>query len=121
MQEVQEMQVPFLGQEDSLEKEMATHFNILAWRILWPKETGRLQSIGLRRFVHDFSNWGKEKKKESQKWEQQANSLKFQAEFDVKFLSLKADWRIILSSSEGPAFLLRPSIDWIRPTHIIDC
>ena len=62
----------------------------------------------------------KKKKRESQKRVQWANSLKFQAEFDVKFLSLKAGWMIILSSSEGPAFLLRPSVDWIRPTHIID-
>ena len=42
----QETQVPFLGQEDSLEKEMATHSNILAWRILWTEETGRLHSMG---------------------------------------------------------------------------
>ena len=36
----------FLGQEDPLEKEMATHFSILAWRIPWTEETGRLQSTG---------------------------------------------------------------------------
>ena len=38
--------VPSLGQEDSLEKEMATHFSILAWKITWMEEAGGLQSIG---------------------------------------------------------------------------
>ena len=38
--------VQSLGQEDPLEKEMATYFSILAWRILWTEEPGRLQSMG---------------------------------------------------------------------------
>ena len=38
--------VRFLGQEDLLEKEMATHANILAWRIPWTEEPGGLQSLG---------------------------------------------------------------------------
>ena len=38
--------VQFLGQEDPLEKEMATHFSILPWRIPWTEEAGRLQSMG---------------------------------------------------------------------------
>ena len=38
-----------LGREDSLEKEMATHSSILAWRIPWMEEPGGLQSIGLQR------------------------------------------------------------------------
>ena len=42
----QEMWVRFLGQEDPLEKEMATHSNILAWEILWTEEPGRRQSMG---------------------------------------------------------------------------
>ena len=37
-----------LGQEDPLEKEMATHSSILAWRILWTEKPGRLQSSGLQ-------------------------------------------------------------------------
>ena len=45
---VQEMQVQSLGWEDPLEKEMAAHFNILAWRIPWTKEPGELWSMGLR-------------------------------------------------------------------------
>ena len=43
---VQETQVRFLGWEDPLEKEMTTHSNILAWRIPWTEEPGRLQSMG---------------------------------------------------------------------------
>ena len=42
MQEVQEMQVQFLGQEDPLEKELAPHSSILAWRIPWTEEPGGL-------------------------------------------------------------------------------
>jgi len=43
---MQETQVRSLGQKDPLEKEMATHSNILAWRIPWTEELGRLQSMG---------------------------------------------------------------------------
>ena len=42
----QETQICFLGQEDPLEEEMATHCSILAWRIPWIEETGGLQSMG---------------------------------------------------------------------------
>ena len=41
----QETQVQFLGQEDLLEKGMATHSSIFAWKIPWTKEPGRLQSV----------------------------------------------------------------------------
>ena len=40
------IQVQFLGQEDPLEKGMATHSSILAWRIPWTEEPGGLQSMG---------------------------------------------------------------------------
>ena len=43
---MQETRVQSLGQEDPLEKEMATHSSILAWRIPWAEEPGRLQSTG---------------------------------------------------------------------------
>ena len=43
---MQETQVQFLGQEDPLEKEMATHSGILAWGIPWTEEPGRLKSMG---------------------------------------------------------------------------
>ena len=42
-----------LGWEDLLEKEMAPHSSILAWRIPWTEEPGRLQSMGLQRVGHD--------------------------------------------------------------------
>ena len=45
--------VRFLGWEDPLEKEMATHSSILAWKILWMEEPGRLQSMGSQRVRHD--------------------------------------------------------------------
>ena len=50
---VQEIWVRSLGWEDPLEKEMATHFSILAWKILWTEERGGLQSMGLQRVGHD--------------------------------------------------------------------
>ena len=50
---MQETLVQFLGQEDPLEKEMATHSSILAWRIPGTEEPGGLQSMGLQRAGHD--------------------------------------------------------------------
>ena len=50
---MQETQVQFLGWEDALEKEMATHSCILAWGIPWTGESGGLQSMGLQRAGHD--------------------------------------------------------------------
>ena len=50
---MQETQVRSLGQEDTLEREMATHSSILAWRISWTEEPGRLQSMGLQRVGHN--------------------------------------------------------------------
>jgi len=46
-------QVQALGQEDALEKEMATHSNTLAWKIPWMEEPGRLQSMGSQRLRHN--------------------------------------------------------------------
>ena len=51
---VREAWVRSLGQEDPLEKGMATHPSILAWRIPWKEEPGRLQSTGLQRVGHDW-------------------------------------------------------------------
>ena len=51
--EVQETWVRSLGQEDPLEKEMATDSSILIWRIPWTEESGELQSKGLQRVGHD--------------------------------------------------------------------
>ena len=49
-----ETQVRYLGQEDTLEKGMTTHFSILAWRVPWTKEAGGLKSIGSKRVGHDL-------------------------------------------------------------------
>ena len=45
---MQETQIPPLGLEDPLEKEMATHSNTLVWNIPWTEELGRLQSMGFQ-------------------------------------------------------------------------
>ena len=50
---VWETQVRFLGQEDLLEKEMANHSNILAWKIPWTEEPGSLQPMGSQRVGRD--------------------------------------------------------------------
>ena len=62
---MQETRVWSLGEEDPLEKEMATHSSTLAWRIPWREEPARLQSMGSQRVGHDwatslslFRNWG---------------------------------------------------------------
>ena len=52
---MRETQVRSLGQEDCLEKEMATHTSILAWEIPWTEEPGGLQSVGLQRIRHDLA------------------------------------------------------------------
>ena len=51
---MQETQVQSLGWEDPLEKGMATHSRIPAWRTSWTEEPGRLQSMGLQRVVYDW-------------------------------------------------------------------
>ena len=50
---MQETEVPSLGWEDPLEKEMAACASILAWKIPWPDDPSGLQSMGLQRVGHD--------------------------------------------------------------------
>ena len=50
---MRETRVRSLGQEDPLEKEMATHSSTLAWKIPWTEEHGRLPSMGSQRVGHD--------------------------------------------------------------------
>ena len=54
---MQETQVRSLGREDPLEKEMATHSSILAWRIPWTEEPGGLQSMGSQRVRHNRDSY----------------------------------------------------------------
>ena len=49
---MQETGVQSLGQEDTLEKKMTTHYNFVAWEIPWIEEPSRLQSMGLQRLGH---------------------------------------------------------------------
>ena len=53
MQEVQKMWLGSLGQEDALEKGMATHSSILAWRIPWTEKPGGLQSMESQKVGHN--------------------------------------------------------------------
>ena len=52
---IQQIQVQSLGQEDLLEKRMATYSSILPWRILWTEEPGGLQSMGLQRVSNSWT------------------------------------------------------------------
>ena len=61
-EETQQMQVQSLGWEDPLEEEMATHASILAWKIPWTEESGKLQPIGFQRVRHDLATEKKKKK-----------------------------------------------------------
>ena len=60
MQEPQETSVQSLGQEDPLEKDMATHSSSLAWDIPWTEESGRPQAMSLQRVGHDWAQQGQE-------------------------------------------------------------
>ena len=53
MQAIQETWVRSLGQEDSLDKDMAIHYSILVWKILWTEEPGGPQSMELQRVGHN--------------------------------------------------------------------
>ena len=53
IQETQETQIQSLGWEDSLEEDMTTHSNILAWSILWTKKPSGLQSMGSQKVGHN--------------------------------------------------------------------
>ena len=66
---MQETQVPSLGWEDFLEKEMAAHSSILVWRIPWTEEPGGLQSTGSHRVVYDSVIKKKKKRSKALKGE----------------------------------------------------
>ena len=53
--EFEDIWVQFLGQENPVEEEMATHSSILAWEIPWTKESGGLQSMGFQRVRHSWT------------------------------------------------------------------
>ena len=87
---MRETWVQSLGREDLLEKEMATHSSMLAWKIPWMEEPGRLQSMGLQSVGHDWvthslthmcSIWEDRDVKKDEN-----NMNRDQSEFGVKFL-----------------------------------
>ena len=55
MQKTQETRVRFLGLEDPLDEEMATHSSILPWKVSWTEDPGELQSMGLQRIRHNWT------------------------------------------------------------------
>ena len=65
---MQETPVWFLGWEDPLKEGMATHSNILAWRISWTEEPGRLQSMGSQRVGHNWVSFTFTYEKATETW-----------------------------------------------------
>ena len=63
MQEMQEMRVRRLSQEDPLQKEMATHYSILAWKIPWTEDPASLQFLGSQKVGHDRAHTHVKKEK----------------------------------------------------------
>ena len=64
------VQVQSLGEEDPLEKEMATHSSVLTWKILWTEELGGVKSYGWRSLV-GYSPWGRKRVEHDLMTEQQ--------------------------------------------------
>ena len=74
---IQETQVWSLGQEDPLEKWLATHSSILPWEIPWAEEPGGLQSMGVTRVRHDWA---------TKQWQQ------YEVDAAAKFFSEKSNY-----------------------------
>ena len=101
---MQETQVQSLGWKDPLEKGMATHSSILAWRIPWTEEPGRLQAIGSPRVGHD--------------WATNALPLchyNYSSKTFEKKSSFKHHWNFLSMFS---VFCVHASIFWNRTAHL---
>ena len=112
---MRETRVQSLGREDLLEKEMATHSIILAWKIPWTEKPGRLQSMGLQRVIHD--------------WETSLSLFTFifwllsSTQTEMKnWQEEKGDWRYILlhkrENKESTAFTEQKDM---LPYHVEKC
>ena len=99
----QETRVRSLGQEDPLEKEMATHSSILAWRIPWKEEPGGLQSMRSQRVGH---NWATSLRFTSHSWEQR-NWEHFDS-----YVPISSSVPISLSSNVGPPSPFPKLLSW---------
>ena len=88
---MQETWVRFLGGEDPLEKEMATHSSTLAGKVPWTEKPGRLQSMGSQRVGHDFAT---------------SLSLKMSSSLKRIFLvTLPGGWDLICPTRDGTSAL----------------
>ena len=96
---VQETQVRSLGWEDPLEKEMATHSSILAWKISWTEEPGGLQSMGSQRVGHDWATNT-----------QTYSTLQMRSLWSIHYIMVKISMRTISSQpvSKGGVYFLTP-------------
>ena len=102
MQETLETQVQCLGQEDCLEKEMATHSSVLAWKIPWTKEPGSLQSMQSKRI--QFSS---------------LQSLSHVPLFETPWIAAR---QASLSITDSRSLLILKSIESVMPyNHLILC
>ena len=101
---MQETGVRPLGQEDPLEKGMAAHFSILAWRIPWTGEPGRLQFMGLKRVGHSWETTISlfMKYQGDQGWTVRFHDEGCQCFWQEKFLERgKPDWSTYMQSTGG--------------------
>ena len=93
---------PWVRKKGPLEEGTATHSSILAWRIPWTEEPGRLQSIGLQRIGHDWNNL-----------------TRMHTPYRYLYFSLKGGfwWEEPILQSKGGDFLIHPltNIHWISP------
>ena len=95
---MQEPWVWSLGQEDPLEKEMATHSSILAWEIPWTEEPGGLQSVGSQRIVHYLAT------------KQHSYDL---PQITPDFLEVMLSWFFLLLFAPFQTFLHLPKEDYV--------
>ena len=93
---MQETWVRSLGWEDPLEKGMATHSNILAWKIPWTEETGGLQSTGLRRVRN---NWTTKEQEKTSKTEVYYQGFSFNSTFNFLFSEVMLKKRPVHSTA----------------------
>ena len=95
MEEMQETQVQSLGSEEPLEKGMATHSSILAWRIPWTEEPGELQSIRSRRVRCDWSNLAHARMLKNKQTKKPTREMSWEA-----LVEKKTEWGVRLESGE---------------------
>ena len=106
---MQETRVWSLGQEDPLEKGLAIHSGILAWRIPWTEETGRLQSVGSQRVGHDWATNTNTKVMEQYYWSVQFSSVQ---SLNQLACMLALNWNVVSWISDmGWPFTIGPKLN----------